>query len=502
MLLGFISLLLTVFQDPISGFCISKSVASSWLPCSEDKVSDVSSSKGRRLLDFSGVGTVARRSLATKGYDKCSEKGKVAFVTAYGIHQLHIFIFVLAIFHVLYCITTLALGTIKMRKWKVWENETKTPEHQFAHDPQRFRFASETSFGRRHLSFWSRSPISLWIVCFFRQFFGSVTKVDYMALRHGFIIAHLAPENETRFDFQKYIRRSLEEDFKVVVGISPTIWFTAVLFLLSNAHGWHSYLWFPFISLIIILMIGAKLQVIITKMGLRIQERGDVVKGTPVVQPGDELFWFGRPHFILFLIHFVLFQNAFQLAFFAWSTWQFTLRNCFHHKLEAIIIRISMGVIIQIVCSYVTLPLYAIVTQMGSTMKPTIFHDHVATALKHWHHRARKHVKHSQHSGISTPSASAPATPEHGSSPIHLLHQYQQRSLESARNSPRKSDAENEQWAVIGLQSPQNQEVGDMPWSRHLETTGQEGSTGQPNLMSNQHEIDITLSDFSFQKQY
>lgn len=58
----------------------------------------------------------------------------------------------------------------------------------------------------------------------------------------------------------------------------------------------------------IILLVGAKLQVIITKLGLRIQERGDVVKGAPVVQPGDDLFWFGRPRFILFLIHLVLFQ--------------------------------------------------------------------------------------------------------------------------------------------------------------------------------------------------
>lgn len=58
----------------------------------------------------------------------------------------------------------------------------------------------------------------------------------------------------------------------------------------------------------IVLLVGTKLQVIITKMGLRIQERGNVVKGIPVVQPGDELFWFGRPRLLLFLIHFILFQ--------------------------------------------------------------------------------------------------------------------------------------------------------------------------------------------------
>ena len=31
--------------------------------------------------------------------------------------------------------------------------------------------------------------------------------------------AHLAPGSQTKFDFRKYIKRSLEEDFKVVVSI-------------------------------------------------------------------------------------------------------------------------------------------------------------------------------------------------------------------------------------------------------------------------------------------
>lgn len=58
----------------------------------------------------------------------------------------------------------------------------------------------------------------------------------------------------------------------------------------------------------IILVVGTKLQVIITKMGLRIQQRGEIVQGVPVVQPGDDLFWFNKPRLILYLINFVLFQ--------------------------------------------------------------------------------------------------------------------------------------------------------------------------------------------------
>ncbi|POO01627.1 Mlo-related protein [Trema orientale] len=516
MLLGFISLLLTVGQGLISNICINKAIGATWHPCNSKKESKVQPGTNeeddddhnghrRKLLSsqdhFSDLGGKAVRRVLASGQDK------VPFVSAYGIHQLHIFIFVLAVFHVLYCIITLVLGRTKMRKWKAWEMETRTTDYQFSNDPERFRFTRETSFGRRHLNFWSNYPFLLWIVCFFRQFCRSVPKVDYMTLRHGFIIAHLAPQSHAKFDFQKYINRSLEEDFKVVVEISPTIWFFAILFILSNTNGWRSYLWLPFVPLIIILLVGTKLQVIITKMGLRIQERGEVVKGTPLVQPGDDLFWFNRPRLILYLIHFVLFQNAFQLAFLAWTLYEFGLKSCFHDKLEDVITRISMGVLIQILCSYVTLPLYALVTQMGSTMKPTIFNDRVADALRKWHHTARKHVKQSRQ------AASTPNTPSQSMSPVHLLRNYRNEH-DSGHTSPRMSNFDIEAW------EEEEKEKGSVasPTRRrndvdrnHRGNSGQdEGcSVHEPRSIHNpvgrhsfqiQHEIDIQRTDFSFDK--
>ncbi|KAG2673837.1 hypothetical protein I3760_13G107200 [Carya illinoinensis] len=454
MLLGFISLLLTVGQGIISNICISEKMGAKWHPCenkqetqlTEDEDEDEDSeSNGRKLLMImSDSGGSFRRILASAAStDKCAAKGKVPFVSEDGIHQLHIFIFVLAVFHVLYCILTLALGTAKMRRWKHWETETRTAEYQFSHDPERFRFARDTSFGRRHLSFWTKTPALMWIVCFFRQFVRSVPRVDYLTLRHGFIMAHLAPQSHQKFDFQKYINRSLEEDFKMVVGISPPIWFFAVIFLLFNTHGWKSYLWLPFIPVIIILLVGTKLQVIITKMALRIQERGEVVKGVPVVIPGDELFWFKRPRLLLFLVNFVLFQNAFQLAFLAWAWYEFGLKSCFHENVEDFVIQIAMGVLVQILCSYVTLPLYALVTQMGSSMKPTIFNDRVAAALRNWHHTARKHLK--QQKGSTsvtvTPFSSRPTTPSHYTSPVYLLRHHRSDMTDSVQStiSPRRS---------------------------------------------------------------
>ncbi|KAL8501504.1 hypothetical protein ACS0TY_020869 [Phlomoides rotata] len=518
MLLGFISLLLTVGQGPISDICIQEKLAATWHPCNKKQEeykypAEKLGEKSRRKLLIDGASN--RRILAAVGGDKCADKGKVAFISADGIHQLHIFIFVLAISHVIYCITTLVLGRAKMRKWKTWEKETRTAEYQFSNDPERFRFARETSFGRRHLSFWSKTPILLWIVCFFRQFVRSVPKVDYLTLRHGFITAHLAPQSHASFDFLKYIKRSLEEDFKVVVGISPPIWFFAVVFLLFNTHGWYSYLWLPFIPLIIILMVGTKLQVIITKMGLRIIERGEVVKGVPVVQPGDDLFWFSHPRLILYLINFVLFQNAFQLAFFIWSWYEFGLRSCFHEHVEDIVIRISMGVLIQILCSYVTLPLYALVTQMGTSMKPTIFNDRVATALKNWHHTAKKHIKQSKHnSNPTTPTSSLPPTPSHGTSPMHLLRHYRS-DIDSYQTSPPKSNYDMEHWDAEGSPSPTrfhlpndrilslhtHIEVGDIEHEVELQHESASSQLVALPVSDQQHEIDIGGSKvFSFDR--
>ncbi|XP_047328248.1 MLO-like protein 12 [Impatiens glandulifera] len=489
MVMGFISLLLTVGKAPISGICVSEKVAKSWHPCDKEK--------------------------QTEYDDKCIKKGLITLVSAYGIHQLHIFIFVLAIVHILYCISTLAIGTLKMRRWKAWEDETKTIEFQYYHDPERFRFARETSFGRRHLSFWSKSTVLLWTVCFFRQFVTSVTKVDYMTLRHGFIVAHLAPQRQTNFDFQKYINRSLEQDFKVVVGISPIIWLFAVTFLLTNTHGWFSYLWLPFIPLIILLVIGTKLQVIITRLGLRIQETGEVVKGTPVVQPGDDLFWFKNPRLLLFFIHLVLFTNAFQIAFFIWSWYEFSLRSCYHQKLEDIIIRLSMGVIIQVLCSYVTLPLYALVTQMGTSMKPVIFGDKVATALKSWHHTAKKHVKHGN-SESNTPFSSRPGTPLHGMSPVHLLrgqHRYHDApgaGNDSLQATPRAaaSSYDHDIWDEVETRSPHgvHDAEGFVVRGQNVDSDNQqrrqtEAAGASSHGQKDQHYIDIHSKDFSFNKE-
>ncbi|KAH7519808.1 hypothetical protein FEM48_Zijuj08G0076400 [Ziziphus jujuba var. spinosa] len=380
MILGFISLLLTFGQSYIARICIPIKVAKSMLPCAP-KESTTEEEQRRKLLWFE------RRFLATDSYGHICKTDYAPLISVNGLHQLHILIFFLAVFHVLYSAATMMLGRLKIRGWKEWEKETSSHDYEFSNDPSRFRLTHETSFVRAHTSFWTRIPFFFYVGCFLRQFFRSVNKADYLTLRNGFIAVHLAPGS--KFNFQKYIKRSLEDDFKLVVGVSPVLWASFVIFLLLNVRGWHALFWASLIPVIIIFAVGTELQSILTKMALEITERHAVVQGIPLVQGSDKYFWFGRPHLILHLIHFALFQ-VYDWVVLLTEMYSFGLKSCFHANFKLAIMKVALGVFVLFLCSYITLPLYALVTQMGSRMKKSIFDEQTSKALKKWHNAAKK----------------------------------------------------------------------------------------------------------------
>ncbi|XP_021902653.1 MLO protein homolog 1-like [Carica papaya] len=440
MLLGFISLLLSVSTKFISKICLPRHLENFMLPCkpsSDEKKIDDDHNDRRKLLWFTQHRVLAA---ASSGDDYCSTKDKLPLISQTGLHQLHIFIFVLAVFHVLYSFITMALAQAKVKKWKAWESETTSLEYEFTNDPSRFRFTHQTSFVKRHSGLSTIAGVR-WMVAFFRQFFRSVTKVDYLTMRHGFISAHFAPN--TKFNFHKYIKRSMEDDFKVVVGISIPLWVFAVVFLLLNVYSWHVLITlFSFVPLIILIIIGTKLEHVIMEMAQEIQDRTTIVRGAPVVEPNNKYFWFNRPHWILFFIHYILFQNAFQMAYFLYVSIEFGLKSCFNENLVSALTRVVLGVLIQIICSYSTFPLYALVTQMGTHMKKAIFEEQTSRALKKWQKAAKEKRKLRKAGDNSSMNLSGENTPSQGTSPLHLLHKHMTRSstqpdIESVMSSPR-----------------------------------------------------------------
>ncbi|KAL5990709.1 hypothetical protein ACLOJK_011613 [Asimina triloba] len=296
MLLGFISLLLTVFQGSISRICIPEHLTRHMLPCKKEKLpAAANTAHFQSFFSFSGISSGGRRLLAQVSEDHCAkvsslEKeldeliagvetgpsfsrhnmgdieiedapqhgrsrlrtphfcGKVPLLSIEALHQLHIFIFVLAIVHVVFCLLTMILGSARIYQWKHWED--------------------------------------------------SIAKENYDTNIETTCLCKLHDE--------------LNNDF-------------------SN----------------LLLAVGTKLEHVIIQLAHEVAEKHTAIEGDLIVQPSDDHFWFNRPKIVLYLIHFILFQNAFEIAFFFWIL-------------------------------------------MGSSFKKAIFDEHVQEGLLGWAQKVKK----------------------------------------------------------------------------------------------------------------
>lgn len=393
MLLGFLSLMLTATSSSISHICIpSKYYKSIFYPCSAPQSEHAESGNGaeahaRKLLGlvFSTGGT-SRRVLSGAVTNSCKE-GEEPFVSLEGLEQLHRFIFVMAVTHIFYSCLTMLLAVLKILTWRNWENEAHADNHvNLKEVSRRMTLRRQSTFVKYHTSTaWSRNRFLVWVVCFLRQFGQTVTQADYITLRMGFVTNH----NLTfKYDFHSYMIRSMEDEFKQIVGISAPLWGFVIVFMLFNVHGTNLYFWISFVPIILILVVGAKLQHIIATLAL--ESVGLAESPGVKVKPRDELFWFSKPELLLSLIHFILFENAFELASFFWVWWQFGFDSCFIYHHIFVYVRLVLGFVVQFLCSYSTLPLYALVTQMGTNFKATLISTKIRESIHGWGKEAKK----------------------------------------------------------------------------------------------------------------
>ncbi|EFJ09709.1 hypothetical protein SELMODRAFT_25310, partial [Selaginella moellendorffii] len=109
------------------------------------------------------------------------------------------------------------------------------------------------------------------------------------------------------------------------------------------------------------------------------------------LKPRDTLFWFNKPRLMLHLIHFILFQlQGSELILECIFQWQFGWDSCLMQNRIFSYSRVVTGFLVQILCSYSTLPLHALVTQMGSNYKRAIFQEHIVDSIHNWKKAAKK----------------------------------------------------------------------------------------------------------------
>ncbi|XP_073054585.1 MLO-like protein 11 isoform X5 [Primulina eburnea] len=326
MLLGFISLLLTVTSSFISNICIpKKSYDNIFIPCTKfeaDKERENNNIQERKLLMAFIYPRLDRRLLNRQNQNDCGENYE-PFASYEGLEELHRFIFVMAVTHISYSCLTMLLAVVKIHGWRVWEDETCVDrDNSLRAISIELTMQRQSTFVRVHPSnTMDQNSFLVWVTCFFRQFGRSVVRADYLALRQGFIMNH---NLNTKYDFHSYMIRSMEEEFQSIVGVSAPLWGFVVAFMLFNFNGSEFYFWVALI---------------------------------PV-------------------------------------TWHFGYNSCFLKNQSIVYLRLSMGFAGQVLCSYSTLPLYALVTQMGTNYKAALLPHSIRETMHGWGKEARRRRKH------------------------------------------------------------------------------------------------------------
>ncbi|XP_047333722.1 MLO-like protein 4 [Impatiens glandulifera] len=383
MLLGLISLFLGQSATWISEICVNSSLfRSQFYQCSEEDYSINENIFMERTSTFLNESDIPPEGLGYSPSHGCGE-GREPFVSYEGLEQLHRFLFVLGITHVLYSCIVVGLSMTKIYSWRKWENQASLALDANLQARVNKVMRRQSTFVLHHASHpWSKSRILNWMLCFLRQFKSSIKKSDYLALRRGFITKH---QLHISYNFHRYMVRSMEDEFYVMVGISWPLWGYVIVCIFVNIHGLNIYFWLSFIPVVLVMLVGTKLQHVVSLLALGIKEPS----GTQI-KPRDDLFWFGKPEILLRLIQFISFQNAFEMATFIWSIWGFPQRACFMKNHAMIIVRLVSGVIVQFWCSYSTVPLNVLVTQMGSKCKKAVIAESVRESLHSWCKRVKE----------------------------------------------------------------------------------------------------------------
>ncbi|MCO5604393.1 hypothetical protein L7F22_058558 [Adiantum nelumboides] len=144
-MVGFISIALTVGQNWFSKLCVPTKWSTIMLLCVPDAESN-----------------------STEEANSSCKEDHVLFMPAESIHQLHILMFILALVHVVYTVVIVALGMWVVSHWKAWEQRAATKELLSTHGG--IRIVRDTSFVRaRAATKWRKNPILAYVIVSFIQ---------------------------------------------------------------------------------------------------------------------------------------------------------------------------------------------------------------------------------------------------------------------------------------------------------------------------------------------
>ncbi|KAK2446037.1 Seven transmembrane MLO family protein [Trifolium repens] len=141
---------------------------------------------------------------------------KVPLLSAEAVHQIHIFVYLLAAVYFILSFISFVFGTITIRCWQK-HNTNKTPN-----DYEGALRTKLANFERAQNNCMSRIFRIIKVLCqsFFKHFFGFVTESDYMVITWGLCMTRDENDFTDRYhNFHKDISSSYVDNFNRIVGI-------------------------------------------------------------------------------------------------------------------------------------------------------------------------------------------------------------------------------------------------------------------------------------------
>ena len=397
MLVGVLTVVLLVVEERVAeDICITSictgipNTKAACEPVSDPEYSynssSSSSSSSRRMLLGAGSGTAP----TCKRYDDCCRQsgngfesskcgdGEQNFASIKALHHIHYLILIIMLTHIFMTIAVMYGANKKVQTWGKFEEEH---ENETALKPR-----EETGFAH-------------FLCSCQKQFHESVTPFTYVAIKNYFIARNKekveAEEKATgkKFNFFNELKKDIEHEYTELTGVKSWMWLVMSLQTVLKAFLYDTS-WGTYASIILIMIVGSKLDRIKAKIGLQIfkiadadgngemdnaefaelaKVEGEILDKLRQVEPD---FWRRNPDIILVMIRLVIWLNSSEIGtslfYFMTYTEDGLDKNCYYLRRGWILIVFNtvLTILVAVHCSVNVIPLYALTSNLGSHQVP------------------------------------------------------------------------------------------------------------------------------------
>ena len=447
-LLGIVSMVLVALEDYITDICVAgDGVVKDFIPCDKYYAERYAKTYAEAYAAeaYPAAPPPARSLLAAVYQNDCPE-GMAPFIQPAALHDVHYLIFINGVMHVMNTLVVMyiAFAKVNSRRWREWEIAAQHAKPAFDSErggrvtvvapPTRPMFSN---LGDKRS--WHHSVLRF-LVALPSHAASPIEFDEYKVIRAIFVANTFNKDLYSSFSFQNFMYLSLQRDFSKLMTLSIPMWLLVLLrVILSGVEGAVVFYWFPFLGLLVGIILGAKLNTMVMDLGSGELVWDKVSKQFRVDNDlsGSKLFWFGSPALLSTGIRFVIFHGSTMLsliAFFWYQTDKGDL-ECWFNMMGVhswIAVMVILVVVVQLLhCGFILIPLNSLV-QAGDTaddpeVKTQKFildsmanREQVEAVAKIWHlktklHNARKQ-KESEQNDAGTGSFASKGSSAAGSS--------------------------------------------------------------------------------------